>query len=191
MAGRPLEFDRDQALARAMDAFHCYGYEGLPTAVLAEEMGLSKSSLYNSFGTKRELLLESLAAYADVRATTIRKMAGSPDVLGQMRALLVDIAQNNDDGMGCFLVNTAAELGQHDFGVRQLLQSCFQSVVDAFELLVLAGQRSGELKRDLNSARAALMIVTNIAGLRVLAKAGVPPEHLTTAIEHPLTLLAA
>ncbi|AQV92554.1 TetR/AcrR family transcriptional regulator [Cupriavidus necator] len=191
MAGRPLEFDRDEALSRAVDAFWCYGYEGLPTAVLAEEMGVSKSSLYNSFGTKRELLLEAVAAYADAKAAAIRQIAASPDLLGRMRALLLDIAHNNDGGMGCLLVNTAAELGLHDFGVRQLLQSGFQSVSDAFELLLIAGQRCGEFKRDLDSAKAALMIVTTISGLRVLAKAGVPAHQLATAIEHLLAFVAA
>ncbi len=191
MAGRPLEFDRDEALSRAVEAFWCHGYEGLPTTVLAEEMGVSKSSLYNSFGTKRELLLEAVSAYADARAAAIRQIAASPDLLRQMRALLLDIAHNNDGGMGCLLVNTAAELGLHDFGVRQLLHSGFQSVSDAFELLVIAGQRSGDFKRGLDSAKAALLIVTTISGLRVLAKAGVPTDQLAIAIEYLLDFIAA
>ncbi|CAG9180729.1 TetR/AcrR family transcriptional regulator [Cupriavidus pinatubonensis] len=191
MAGRPLEFDRVEALSRAVDAFWCHGYEGLPTTVLAKEMGVSKSSLYNTFGTKRELLIEAVAAYTNAKAEAIRQIAASQDLLTQMRTFLLDIVHNNDDGMGCLLVNTAAELGLHDIGVRQLLQSGFQSVSDAFELLVIAGQRSGEFKRDLDSTKAALMIVTTIAGLRVLAKAGVPTHQLATAIEHPLAFIAA
>ncbi|AQV96416.1 TetR/AcrR family transcriptional regulator [Cupriavidus necator] len=191
MAARPIEFDREEALTRAVDAFWCYGYEALPTATLAEQMGVSKSSLYNTFGTKRELLLETIAAYVDTKAGAIRQVAASPRLFQPLKALLLDIVQDNDNGRGCFLVNTSAELGLHDVGVRQLVHSGFQAIMDAFELLMIAGQRSGEFKRDLDSANMTLMLVTTIAGLRVLAKAGFEAHQLAPAVENLLATIAS
>lgn len=183
MAGRPIEFDRDQALMRAVHAFWHYGYESLSTNILAEEMGVSKSSLYNTFGSKRDLLLKSIIAYTDTKVAAIRKVADSDHPLTQLRALLFGIAQDNDGGRGCLLVNASSELGLHDAGVQQLVRSGFQAILDSFELLVISGQLSGAFKSDIEPTESALAIVTTIAGLRVLAKAGVTAAQLAPVIE--------
>ncbi|WP_052495195.1 TetR/AcrR family transcriptional regulator [Cupriavidus basilensis] len=186
-----MEFDRDQVLMRAVDAFWHYGYESLSTNILAEEMGVSKSSLYNTAGSKRDLLIESVIAYTDTRVAAIRQTAGSDHPLKELRALLLNIAQDNDGGRGCLLVNMSSELGLHDGGVQQLVRSGFQSILDSFELLVISGQLSGAFKSEIEPAESALAIVTTIAGLRVLAKAGFSASQLAPAIENLTAGLAA
>lgn len=188
MAARPIEFDQDDALMPAVDAFWCYGYESLSTATLAEQIWVSESSLYNSFDRKRELVLETIAAYADAKAGAIRQVADSPRLFEPLKALVLGFVQD-DDGRECFLINTSVELVLRDVSVQQLVQSGFQAIMDAFELLMIVGQRSGAFKRDLDSASMALMLVAAISGLRVLAKAGFGAHQLTPAVENLLVPL--
>ena len=51
---RPQEFDTAEALYKAMDVFWRKGYEATSLADLLDATGLSKSSLYATFGGKRE-----------------------------------------------------------------------------------------------------------------------------------------
>lgn len=61
--GRPREFDSEQALDAAMNQFWRVGYEATSLEDLLKVMRLSKSSLYQTFGSKRELFLRSIDFY--------------------------------------------------------------------------------------------------------------------------------
>src|SRR5437016_4416200 len=51
--GRPREFDRDEALQRAMELFWAQGYEGATLADLQKAMGgITAPSFYAAFGSK-------------------------------------------------------------------------------------------------------------------------------------------
>ncbi|MCH7554884.1 MAG: TetR family transcriptional regulator, partial [Proteobacteria bacterium] len=60
---RPREFDTTQALDRAMRVFWAQGYDATSLCDLLCAMGLSKSSLYETFGSKHELYLAALDHY--------------------------------------------------------------------------------------------------------------------------------
>jgi AcrR family transcriptional regulator len=61
--GRPRRFDRDEALARAMELFWARGYEATSMADLTAAMGIAAPSLYAAFGGKDALFREVVARY--------------------------------------------------------------------------------------------------------------------------------
>ncbi len=61
--GRPRGFDRDAALAKAMEVFWARGYEGASMHELTAAMGIASPSLYAAFGCKEALFREALALY--------------------------------------------------------------------------------------------------------------------------------
>ena len=63
MAGRPRSFDRDAALAAAVEHFWRRGYQETSVAALTEAMGISPPSLYAAFGDKHRLFEEASATY--------------------------------------------------------------------------------------------------------------------------------
>ncbi|MCU6435176.1 TetR/AcrR family transcriptional regulator [Undibacterium sp. Jales W-56] len=184
---RHLEFDRIQAVALAADAFWREGYEPLPALELAEAMGVAKSSLYNTFGSKRELFIQAVAHYSEQQRTYVLTLAKSTDIVGRLREMLLEIIGNNDAGRGCLLVNTATELGLRDKEVRQHVKTGFDGMERAFEALIYAGQRSGNISSNINPQQYAIILVAGIAGLRVLAKGGFSEDQLLPVVE---TLLA-
>lgn len=184
---RPLEFDRNQALTCAVDAFWRDGYGPSSANDLAAEMGVAKSSLYNTFGSKRDLLIEAIPHYSSSRTAAVRSKLAGRHTSARLRTMLLGIARRNDEGRGCLLVNTAVEVGPHDEGVRKLIKAGFDSMQNAFEEVIRAGQSSGDIDPKVDPKKQALVLVAGIAGLRVLAKGGFTKEQLAPFVD---TLLA-
>jgi len=188
---RQLEFDRSEVLARAADAFWQDGYESMPVLDMAEAMGVAKSSLYNTFGSKKNLLLESLDHYADSQRSKVVALTRSENVVTRLRQLLLEAAADNNAGRGCLLVNTAAEFGSRDAQVRQHVKAGFDGMQDAFAALIRAGQASGDIPLGVKPQQYAVILVTGVAGLRVLAKGGLSEVDLLPVVENLLAGLSA
>ncbi|KFI39331.1 transcriptional regulator, TetR family [Bifidobacterium actinocoloniiforme DSM 22766] len=58
--GRHRDFDTDQALKQARQAFLAHGYEGTSIDDLVKATGLLRGSLYSAFGSKRGIFLAVL-----------------------------------------------------------------------------------------------------------------------------------
>src|SRR5258705_11377611 len=61
--GRPLSFDRDAALERAMLLFWRHGYDATSLTELTAAMGVTPPSVYAAFGDKKRLFLEAVDRY--------------------------------------------------------------------------------------------------------------------------------
>jgi TetR/AcrR family transcriptional regulator, transcriptional repressor for nem operon len=141
--GRPKAYDRDAALLAARDLFWEQGYERTSIADLEQRTGLNRSSLYQEFGSKRELFEASLECYADriiagllaglrdesgtgPRAGTGEPAGSGPPAetgLAAVAALFRQVARllRCDEGVGargCLMVNSIAELAARDTRVR-------------------------------------------------------------------------
>ena len=63
---RPKEFDRTQALDKAMHLFWQQGYEATSMQDLCNHMGINRGSLYDTYGNKHSLFLEGIQRYIAV-----------------------------------------------------------------------------------------------------------------------------
>src|SRR5260370_33636294 len=187
---RPMEFDRGEAVARAVNVFWDHGYGTISANDLANEMGIAKSSLYNTFGSKLELLQEAVGYYTHLKTVALHRVGGGGNVLAELRKLLLDIAKNNDDGKGCLLVNTAVELGRHETDVSRITRAGVSAMAATFEAVIVAGQRAGQINGELHAADRALTLVAGIAGLRVLVQTGFTSRQLKPYVDTILSGMA-
>lgn len=183
---RPLEFDRTEAVALAVEAFWSSSYQALPTMELADAMGVAKSSLYNTFGSKKTLFLEALDHYAQAQRAHVIRLARSINMQNELRRLMLDIAFDNSSGRGCLLVNTATEISMRDSDVHQHVKKGLSGMIEAFEEIIRAGQRTGEIRAQVIPEERGLILVAGISGLRVLAKSGFSGDQLRPVIENLL-----
>ncbi|KDP87200.1 hypothetical protein CF70_002835 [Cupriavidus sp. SK-3] len=180
---RSIEFDKSEALSAAIEAIWHRGYHAVSTSDLTAEMGLAKSSLYNTFGNKREVFMAALRQYSAERAVQLAQRLQRQPALKGFRALLTSIASDNDAGKGCLLVNSAVEVAPHDPEIAAIVLDGFVQMQHVFEAAIRAGQTRGEVRDDAEPKAEAIALVCGISGLRVLAKAGFGVKALTPTID--------
>ena len=61
---RPRAFEPDAAIDRALDVFWSKGYEATSLDDLCSATGLSRSSFYGTFGSKKNMLLKAVTRYS-------------------------------------------------------------------------------------------------------------------------------
>ena len=115
---RPMKFSRETALETAKGHFWRAGYEASNVKVLSAHLGITRSSFYNAFGSRKKLFCEVIDSYAaDLKNSQLYVIPSDKDFkpevvkvfknLCKMRALDVQ-------HLGCLLVNSIAELSSSE-----------------------------------------------------------------------------
>ncbi len=123
---RPRTYDDRAALRAARDQFWAHGYEATSIGDLEERTGLSRSSIYQAYGSKRVLFDAALQSYREdvfemLLGPLKRAGAGLAEIVTFYRALAGWLrADPATTARGCFMVNTMAELGSTDDEVTRV-----------------------------------------------------------------------
>jgi len=180
---RPREFDTTEALGKAMDVFWTKGYEATTLCDLLETMGLSKSSFYDTFGSKHEVFLDSIEHY---KKTMTAQITGVARLESPARRLIQSlfyraVSRITEEGgqRGCFLNNCAVEVALHDPAAAKLIDGGIGLVEDTFFSLVERGQREGDIDSGKDARALARFLTSSLNGLLVIAKANPDPEGLS------------
>src|SRR3954471_4851524 len=91
-AGRPREFDADEALDKALDVFRQKGFEGASLPDLTRAMGINRPSLYAAFGNKEELFRKALDRYMERGMKMLHEARATPTAYGAIEKVLNGIA---------------------------------------------------------------------------------------------------
>jgi TetR/AcrR family transcriptional repressor of nem operon len=171
---RPREFDADVALERAMDLLWTKGYEATSLDDLCEATGLSRSSFYATFGSKRNLLLRSVDRYVERRTPNIAAILAQPlpvcDAFADLLKQFIDQIVAGTGRRGCFLGNCAAELPRSDrAALAQVRQGLGRTEAIFREALARAKVR-GELQPKADVDALARFLTAGIQGLRLVGK---------------------
>src|SRR6478752_1550942 len=93
MAGRPRSFDRDAALAAAVELFWRSGYEATTVAMLTSAMGVTPPSLYAAFGDKHRLFEEASTLYFQRTCEGLDRAVELPTARAAIARMLDDTAR--------------------------------------------------------------------------------------------------
>jgi TetR/AcrR family transcriptional repressor of nem operon len=172
---RPREFDADAALERAMEAFWSKGYEATSLDELCRVTGLSRSSLYATFGSKHDLLLRSIDRYVERRNPRIAAALGRPlPIRAAVAGLLeefIDQIVSGSGRRGCFLGNCAAELARHDRAAQARVRQGLARTEATFRAALAAAKQRGELAPAADVDALARFLTAAFQGLRLVGKA--------------------
>ncbi|MFT4189913.1 MAG: TetR/AcrR family transcriptional regulator [Comamonas sp.] len=174
--GRPRNFDRDAALARAMAMFWARGYEASSLTELMAAMGLNPPSFYAAFGSKDALYREAIDLYlATVGAGSMKVLAETPGVHEAIRRMLLaslDVALASPSSGGCLvslgLFNCQAQNAPLREHMRELRRSTARLIRQRLE----RGVADGELAADTDTERLATYFATIIQGISFQAQDG-------------------
>lgn len=180
-------FDEAQALRRAMDLFWRRGYDATSLQDLVDELGISRSSLYSTFGGKDDLFQAALQHYCRVEAGPRHELLQRPGpVLDAIRELLSGIAAAptmHPDRRGCLVVNAAMERVPGDPETAAAVATQLRRFENALADAVRRGQRDGELDPGQDPRSVARYLVTLVQGMRVVGKAAADPAMLQDVVE--------
>lgn len=163
MRGRPREFDEAEVLERAVGVFWRRGYEQTSLADLLEETGLARTSLYRTFGDKRQLYLRALRHYGAEATRLVQeciRSAGSP-ARGLARLLdHWDEARGRKGFAGCLVFNSIAELGaSEDEGLRAAVLEQLGALRQCFLKALEEARAAGELPPETDPSHAAAALI--------------------------------
>ena len=178
---RPKEFERDTALESAIAIFCDNGYEGTSTDALLGKMGISRQSLYDTFGDKRRLYLEALQRYVEDRvAGQIAALNAPSSPLKGVEAVLLAMASKAAvaGAPGCMGIGATCEFGQSDTEVSTLIGANSKRLLSALERRLAEARTKGETGKDVDPRAAAQFVTATVTGMKVAARGGATADML-------------
>jgi TetR/AcrR family transcriptional repressor of nem operon len=176
--GRPREFDIEEALQKALEAFWVRGYEATSLADLMGTMDLQKGSIYKAFGDKHSLFLRALLHYLDGSLEKARLALEAPGsvrtALFRWLDLALGLSEACDAQRGCLGVNALVELAPHDPEVAATLRRHFERLHGLLARTLERGQRSGELRLDEAAEDLAELLLALVIGTQAQARNALP-----------------
>lgn len=171
---RPKHFDPDLALDRATRLFWSRGYQAASLPELLEATALSRSSLYETFGTKRELLLAALERYlgqgmCGLAAPLFEAQAGRAEIEHTF-ANMVEHALSPDGQRGCLINNCCTEVAPHDDAVLATVRRARAALDEVLTRAIRRAQRAGQIQRREPAHALARFVGNTLSGLNVMAK---------------------
>lgn len=190
---RPQEFETSEVLRNAMYVFWSKGYEATSLNDILEATGLSKSSLYATFGDKRELFLATFDAYRKERLFHLHRILndGQParsSIESFFRQVLAR-SQSETLGCGCMTANEAVELAPHDADIQRLVAEDFQAIEDEFLQAIARGQVDGSIANRQEPRTLAHFLLVGLQGLEVMLRAKCERARLDTTISVMVAVL--
>jgi AcrR family transcriptional regulator len=181
---RPTEFDRDEAIGKAIEVFADHGYEGSSTTELLARMGIGRQSLYGAFGDKKRLFLQALECY---NAGSLSQMEAALAVEGSPRAaieaaLLAFAGPDATPQGGCLGVGSIAEFGRADTDINAINDAAGRRFKAAFAARLVDGVAAGEFAPDLDAQVAAEFLLTVRSGLKMAARDGASLDRLRSSV---------
>ncbi|WP_051337431.1 TetR/AcrR family transcriptional regulator [Leisingera daeponensis] len=173
---RPREFDEGAVVDAVMRTFWRNGYAATSMNDLVAATGLSRSTIYNSFGGKKTLFALALKEYRRATTGNVAKISRSSDVRGSLRALLISIVDDelsDHEGFGCFAANSSLEISGRDPELSALVAQHFQRLESGLLRLLRHGQKTGEISPEQDCEMLSRYFVAVIQGIRVVSK-GLP-----------------
>lgn len=167
------QFDKKQALDKAMEAFWAKGFEATSMQDLVDCTGVNRGSLYATYGDKRALFLSALRAYQSERDQMLAAVAEAYEPREAIRQVFLSFMHDRQDASaarGCFMTNTALELAAHDPEICSIVADAQDNVASFFHRMVKKGKASGVFRGDLKATEAARGLLASLLGFLVLVR---------------------
>lgn len=184
--GRPLTFNRDDALEQAMLLFWKHGYESTSVGDLTKAMGITAPSLYAAFGNKKQLFLEAVDRYLARQIESLTLFHDATTAREAAHHLLLTSATlftGSDTPAGCLVTSatiscsSAAEDVQ--IALREIRKQVEAELLEKIEHDVAAGKLGPEpAARPL-----AALCMAVVEGMSTLARDGATRSELIAVAE--------
>lgn len=156
--------------------FWSHGYEATSLHDILKVTGLSKSSLYQSFGGKHELFLMCLDGFiTELKEQLLTNLNNSPSAMNFIEGVLTAGAEEARKGTppkGCLIMNTAVEFAQNDPKISDHVRRGIEGIKSVFLIALKRAQREGAVSTSSNVEQLASFLVSSTSGIKSMVKGG-------------------
>ncbi|EMT51107.1 hypothetical protein I532_19362 [Brevibacillus borstelensis AK1] len=191
---RSKEFDTTLVLHKAMEVFGHYGYEGTSLQMLLDQLGIARQSLYDTYGTKRDLFIKAVKNYVNEKSSAVVTYLERTDLTVQQSISdifheIVAALQDEDRRKECFILHSAIDQVPHDPEIAALFEQDRTRLEEAFYQALIRAQKQGELRPDQDVRALARYLYHARYALTQVAKLTGDPAALKGFMEVTLTAL--
>lgn len=149
--GRPKTFEDKAAIKKAQELFWEKGYEATSLNDLIEEMGISRQSMYNTFGNKHDLFILCFESYVEESYQHLQELFLSDKTANQKYHEFTDMVTKAycESKKGCFISATIQELAVKDKKVQDILDKKYQRNYELLFNYFSEGIEKGEICSEL------------------------------------------
>jgi AcrR family transcriptional regulator len=189
-------FDPDAALETVQRLFWRQGAAATGIQDVVRATGLNRSSLYATFGGKRELYRAALRDYLDRRSLpAFRRLAEDGRGLDAIREFFDTLIRRRCSGefagWGCMAANATASADGDDPQVRRLLDEHHTALRDALHAALARADADGLLAAGTDPHTAAELLALLAYGVNIRSRAGADAHALHASVDAALTSLRA
>lgn len=172
--GPPKRFDPEAVLESARDVFWRQGFDGTGIAELEAALGIGRKSLYDTFGSKRELYLRAVKQYADTVIAKICRGLEDPrsGPMENLERVLRRLSKHHGsyDSHGCLLGVAMAQIDREDGELAGLLRGYLARLARAFERTLKSAEDEGSLAPGVRPKDAAQSLVALTQGMALMGR---------------------
>lgn len=190
---RNKEFDPSIVLHKSMGIFGYYGYEGTSLQNLIDGVGIARQSLYDTFGTKRDLFISAVTHYLNGKsATVILKLETSESIRVAIKEIFyegINILKDEVKRNECFIMDSAIAQIPHNQEIADFFNKDLKRLEEAFYKALVRAQEQGEIERQKDIVALASYLNYSRYSLTQVAKLSSNPSVLDDLVSVILSTL--
>ncbi|MGH0563304.1 TetR/AcrR family transcriptional regulator [Bacillus cereus] len=171
--GRKISFNKEHVLNKAMHLFWEKGYDATYISDLIETMGISRSTLYDSFGDKDalfKLVLEHYKNYGSQKRNLLFTGINTKASLTSFFYQHIEKCYSDDIPKGCMITNSSLLIGQIDPAIEEILINDFNELESVFKQVIEEGKRRGEISQEADTELVVYSLLSLNHSLNIMSK---------------------
>jgi TetR/AcrR family transcriptional repressor of nem operon len=173
-------------VVQAAALFNQHGFEGTSLAALMAATGLEKGGIYRHFPSKEAIAMEafdySWRSASNVRLHDLEVIPNGVDKLKQFVANFVERSPSVPGG--CPMFNTAVDNDNGNLVLRTRARKALRGWLSYLTSTFKLGIEAGEIRRDVDPRRAAILIISSIEGALTISRLEQDREALLAVQSH-------
>ncbi len=168
-----------------MEVFWDHGYEAATLPYLLEEMGISRQSLYDTYGDKRALFLAALERYMSLAEDEFERLEHADATVDTVREYAHQFVRRitSDGPRACMVARSSLEIARVDDEVYAIIGRYSKRLERAFKGAVENSMARGDIVTKQAPLGLARALFNSIQGLSVLACSGTSRRSLKDVVD--------
>ena len=190
---RNKEFNIADAIMKAIDVFWSKGFEATSIQDLVTALKINRGSIYDTFGDKAGLFFTAINQYENIapsqRLINNARVGNPKNEIKIFFSGLLAQSQGFQANRGCLMTNSITELANRNSKIKEHLDENLQLIEDSLRILIIRGQKTGDINPWLDPLNLASFLLIFSQGLNVITKVNKDNDKLLDVMETVLSFL--